>query len=344
MCECIHLNFLRFVRKVYHVGIQRETNRNNPRQFREGFLSLPSIKSGRSRPHQHTSKWLKHFVEWKISSIEPSGCEHKEVQFSSHRRSVVLSTVSDNSHPLPWEDCWISGHFVSLFKVKAILAQSPMRKFSCLLSVGGPNFVNVSLLKKNTVTFASFFTLCTDESMCAMRCALSVPIQMWKSTFMSWSFMSVLASVSVSMIRSSFQGKLRGGPGIWDQGRSWGLGPAAVLGLGTRGCPGTWDHGLFWAPGPGAVLRPGTWGSPPHLAKPNHIWPKLIGRIWPTSFGAQFLLTKFFQTAFGQFFFGGPKGWARPKGWGPEGWGAQKLFFSLRRGLTRQPRTPNVHI
>ena len=55
------------------------------------------------------SKWLKHFVEWKISSIEPSGyqqdVEHEEAQFSSHRRSVVSSAVSDNSHPVPWQDC-----------------------------------------------------------------------------------------------------------------------------------------------------------------------------------------------------------------------------------------------
>ena len=43
-----------------------------------------------------------------------------------------------------------------------------------------------------------------------MRSAFLVPIQMWKSTFMSWSFMSVLASASVSMIRSSFQRKQRG--------------------------------------------------------------------------------------------------------------------------------------
>ena len=104
------LIFLRFIGKAYHVGIQRETNRNSPRQFRERFLTLPSIKSRRSRPHQYTSKWLKHFVEWKISSIEPSGyqqdVEHEEVQFSSHRRSVVTSAVSDNSHPVPWEDCW----------------------------------------------------------------------------------------------------------------------------------------------------------------------------------------------------------------------------------------------
>ena len=86
----------------------RETNRNSPRQFREGFFTLPSIKSGRSRPHQHTSKWLKHLVERKISSIEPSGCAARRGTWRSsiwsHRRSVVSSAVSDNSHPVPW-DC-----------------------------------------------------------------------------------------------------------------------------------------------------------------------------------------------------------------------------------------------
>ena len=53
----------------------------------------------------------------------------------------------------------------------------PSVKVLLFLSVGGPNFVNVSLLKKNIVIFvlsmsSSFFTLCTDESMCAMRSAL----------------------------------------------------------------------------------------------------------------------------------------------------------------------------
>ena len=57
---------------------------------------------------------------------------------------------------------------------------------------------------------SSFFTFYTDESICARRSAFLVPIQMWKSTFMSWSFMSVLASVSGSMSRSSFQQKQRG--------------------------------------------------------------------------------------------------------------------------------------
>ena len=46
--------------------------------------------------------------------------------------------------------------------------------------------------------------------MCAMRSAFLVPIQMWKSTFMSWSFMSVLTSASISMIRSSLQRKQKG--------------------------------------------------------------------------------------------------------------------------------------
>ena len=93
----------------------------------------------------------------------------------------------------------ISWETSSLYKVKAILAHWPSAKVLLLAPVGEPKFVNVSLLKKNIVTFvmtmsSSFFTLCTDESMCAMKSALLVPIQMWKSTFMSWSFMSVLTS------------------------------------------------------------------------------------------------------------------------------------------------------
>ena len=59
-------------------------------------------------------------------------------------------------------------------------------------------------------TSSSFFIFFTRMNQCAMRSALLVPIQMWKSTFMSWSFMSLLASASVSMIRSLFQRKQRG--------------------------------------------------------------------------------------------------------------------------------------
>ena len=137
------LIFLRFIGKACHVGIQRETNRNSPRQFRERFLTLPSIKSWRSRPHQHTSKWLTHYVEWKISSIEPSGCqqdvEHEEAQFSSHmkKRRLIGFAVSDNSHPVPWELWLCRTGFLgratsSLSKVKATLVHGRVRKFSCL--------------------------------------------------------------------------------------------------------------------------------------------------------------------------------------------------------------------
>ena len=88
----------------------------------------------------------------------------------------------------------ISWETSSLYKVKATLAHWPSAKVLLLSPVGEPKFVNVSLLKKNIVTFvmtmsSTFFTFYTDESMCAMRSALLVPIQMWKSTFMSWSFM-----------------------------------------------------------------------------------------------------------------------------------------------------------
>ena len=100
----------------------------------------------------------------------------------------------------------------------------------------------MSLLKKNIVTFvlamSSFFTFCTDESMCAMRSAFLVPIQMWKSTFMSWSFMSVLASASVSMTRSSLQRKQRGWIGKHTNCRNVHEGKSlAILGFTTANFP-----------------------------------------------------------------------------------------------------------
>ena len=153
---------------------------------------------------------------------------------------------------------------------------------------------------------SSFFTLCTDESMCAMRSALLVPIQMWKSTFMSWSFMSVLAPASVSMTRSSFQGKLRGGPGTWDQGRSWDLGPGAVLGPGTRGSrPHLAKPDL-------AILVLAAFGqTESHLAKVN--WPHLANFIWRPIF-----VDRIFPDRIWPIFFGGPKEW------GSEGVGARR--------------------
>ena len=62
-------------------------------------------------------------------------------------------------------------------QVTVTLAHWPSAKLLLLLPIGEPKFVNVFLLKKNIVTFvltmsSSFFTLCTDESMCAMRSAL----------------------------------------------------------------------------------------------------------------------------------------------------------------------------
>ena len=108
----------------------------------------------------------------------------------------------------------------------------------------------------------------------------------------------------------------RGGPGAWDQRRSWDLGPGAVLGPWTRGGPGPLDQGRSWGPG--------TMGSPPHLAKPNHIWPKLIGRIWPTSFGGQFFVDRIFPDHIWPIFFGARRG-GGPKGWGPEGLGARRV-------------------
>ena len=71
----------------------------------------------------------------------------------------------------------------SLSKFKATLAHGRVRKFGCFCrSVVRSS--STCLLKKNIVTLvltmSSFFTFYTDESMCAMRSALLVPIQMWK--------------------------------------------------------------------------------------------------------------------------------------------------------------------
>ena len=206
------LIFLRFIGKAYHVGFQRETNRNSPRQFREGFLTLLSIKSGRSRPHQHTSKWLKHFVEWKISSIEPPGCAARRGTWrrsiSSHRRSVVSCVVSDNSHPVPWEDCrrdFLGGLPRVSPKLKRLL-----HKVQCESSVA---FVGWwSELRQRVSVEKEYCNLRVDDVIQFLHTLhgwinvqWDLPFSLWKSTFMS-----VLTSASVSMIRSSLQRKQRG--------------------------------------------------------------------------------------------------------------------------------------
>ena len=213
------LIFLMFIGKAYHVGIQRETNRNSPRQFREGFLTLPLIKSGRSRPHQHTSKWLKHFVEWKISSIEPSGCqqdvEHEEAQFSSHRRSVVTFAVSDNSHPVPWEDCWrdfLGGLPRVSPKLKRLL-----HKVQCESSV---DFVGWwSELRQRVSVEKQYCNLRVDDIIQFLHILHGWINVQWDLPFGSNSnvevdvhelVMSVLKSASVLMTRLSFQRKQRG--------------------------------------------------------------------------------------------------------------------------------------
>ena len=92
-----------------------------------------------------------------------------------------------------------------LSKVKATLAQGPMRKFQLPLSVGGPNLrQRVSVEKECNLRVDDVIPfLHTLHGWINVQWDL--PFWMWKSTFIS-----VLTSASVSVIRSSLQRKQRG--------------------------------------------------------------------------------------------------------------------------------------
>ena len=120
--------------------------------------------------------------------------EHEEAQFFEPQKKcrLICSERQFTSSAMRRLSTGFLGRATSsLSKVKATLGQGPMRKFSCLVGPWSELCQRVSVEKEYCnlrVEDVSFFAFYKDESMCAMRSALSVPIQMWKSTFMSWSF------------------------------------------------------------------------------------------------------------------------------------------------------------
>ena len=105
--------------------------------FAKGSSLCPqSNQDGRGRTNIRRSVWstLQNGRSQALNhQVAQQDVEHEEVQFSSHRRSVVSSAVSNNSHSVPWEDCrrdFLGGLPRVSPKLKR-LAQGPTRKFSC---------------------------------------------------------------------------------------------------------------------------------------------------------------------------------------------------------------------